>query len=212
MPELTFACTAIEPDRFAAAPAVTLRMRASGPPGVRVHAAAIRCQVRIEPRRRGYTEAEGEAMADLFGDRERWGTTMQALQLAFLSHLLPGFVGGDRLRPVAAVQLRLPRRGQPLPRGARGGRGPAAAPVQRHRVHRCPRNARGVAGGVAHRDPGRTAGQGLAWTRWTPTSPARPGCASTATRSTGWPSTAPSTSSPAGRTRSSGSSKEAGHD
>jgi len=93
MPELTFACTAIEPDRFAAAPAVTLRMRASGPPGVRVHAAAIRCQVRIEPRRRGYTEAEGEAMADLFGGRERWGTTMQALQLAFLSHLLPGFVG-----------------------------------------------------------------------------------------------------------------------
>ena len=93
MPDLTFTCTAIEPDRFAAAPAVTLRMHASGPPGVRVHAAAIRCQVRIEPRRRGYTEAEGQAMADLFGGRERWGTTMQALQLAFLSHLLPGFVG-----------------------------------------------------------------------------------------------------------------------
>ena len=93
MPDLTFTCTAIEPDRFAAAPAVTLRMHASGPPGVRVHAAAIRCQVRIEPRRRDYTEAEGEAVADLFGGRERWGTTMQALQLAFLSHLLPGFVG-----------------------------------------------------------------------------------------------------------------------
>ena len=71
MPELTFSCTAIEPDRLAAAPAVTLRMRATGPPGVRVHAAAIRCQVRIEPRRRGYTEAEGEAMADLFGGGRR---------------------------------------------------------------------------------------------------------------------------------------------
>src|SRR5687767_15424058 len=31
--------------------------------------------------------------ADLFGERRRWSTTAQALQLAFLSHMLPSFTG-----------------------------------------------------------------------------------------------------------------------
>ena len=32
-------------------------------------------------------------MVDLFGDRARWGSTMQPMQLAFLSQVLPSFTG-----------------------------------------------------------------------------------------------------------------------
>ena len=40
-------------------------------------------------------------MVDLFGDRSRWGQTMQPMQLAFLTQVLPGFTGELRLRPDA---------------------------------------------------------------------------------------------------------------
>ena len=93
MAELDFACTSVEADHYAAAPTVTFKMRATGPEGVRVHAAAIRCQVRIEPVRRSYDDAETAALDGLFGARERWASTMQPLQLAFLTQLLPGFTG-----------------------------------------------------------------------------------------------------------------------
>ena len=69
-------------------------MRAEERSGVRVHALALRCQVRIEPLRRHYSDQEAARVVDLFGDRPRWGQTMQPLQLAFLAHVLPGFTGG----------------------------------------------------------------------------------------------------------------------
>ena len=93
MAELDFRCHTVEADHYSAAPAVTFRMHAAGPEGVRVHAAAVRCQVRIEPLRRAYDDEESAALDGLFGGRERWGSTMQPLQLAFLTQLLPGFTG-----------------------------------------------------------------------------------------------------------------------
>ena len=64
--------------------------------GVRVHAVALRCQVRVEPLRRRYSDHEAARVVDLFGDRPRWGQTMQPLQLAFLAQVLPGFTGAAR--------------------------------------------------------------------------------------------------------------------
>ena len=89
--DLDFSCEATVADRYAASPTVLLRMRAVEHTGVRVHALALRCQVRIEPLRRHYSDAEGAKVVDLFGSRERWGQTMQPLQLGFLSQVLPGF-------------------------------------------------------------------------------------------------------------------------
>ena len=91
--DLEFACVDSVADRWAASPTVVLKMRASEQTGARVHALALRCQVRIEPLRRGYSEAEADKVVDLFGGRPRWGTTMQPLQLAFLSQVLSGFTG-----------------------------------------------------------------------------------------------------------------------
>jgi hypothetical protein len=91
--DLDFGCDDVVADRYAASPTVVLRMRARDRSGVRVHALALRCQVRIEPVRRSYTDGEATKVVDLFGSRARWGATMQPLQLAFLSQVLPGFTG-----------------------------------------------------------------------------------------------------------------------
>lgn len=93
MSEVEFACLGVAADRFAAAPTVRLALSVTETTGARVHALALRCQVRIEPRRRSYDDEEAAALADLFGDRSRWSTTAQPLQLAFLSHMLPSFTG-----------------------------------------------------------------------------------------------------------------------
>ncbi|HSV38699.1 MAG TPA: DUF6084 family protein [Nocardioidaceae bacterium] len=91
MADIDFSGVDVVADRYAAGPTVILKMRASERTGERVHAVVLRCQVRIEPLRRHYSDAEADKVVDLFGDRSRWGTTMQPMQLAFLSQVLPGF-------------------------------------------------------------------------------------------------------------------------
>lgn len=93
MTELLFDCIDVRAERYAAAPTVRLRLRVSETSGARLHAVALRCQLRIEPQRRRYSDAEAERLLDLFGERSRWGETLRPLQLADLSLLLPGFQG-----------------------------------------------------------------------------------------------------------------------
>ena len=91
MVDIDFTCVDVVPDRYAAGPTAVLKMRAVEPSGARVHAVVLRCQIRIEPLRRHYADTEADKVVDLFGDRSRWGSTMQPMQLAFLSQVLPGF-------------------------------------------------------------------------------------------------------------------------
>ena len=91
--DVDFTCEEVVADRYAAGPTVVFRMRCTETSGVRVHAVALRCQVRVEPVRRGYSDEEAAQVVDLFGDRSRWGQTMQAMQMAFMSQVLPGFTG-----------------------------------------------------------------------------------------------------------------------
>src|SRR6478752_2009236 len=91
--DVDFTCEAVVADRYAAGPTVVFKMRCTETSGVRVHAVALRCQVRVEPVRRSYSDAEAAQVVDLFGERSRWGTTMQTMQLAFMSQVLPGFAG-----------------------------------------------------------------------------------------------------------------------
>ncbi|MFF1904412.1 DUF6084 family protein [Kitasatospora sp. NPDC058218] len=93
MTALSFACTGVRPDPHAAGPTLVLRLRITAPAGTRVHALALRCQLRIEPARRSYGEAEGERLADLFGERSRWGSTLHPVQFALVPLMVPGFTG-----------------------------------------------------------------------------------------------------------------------
>ncbi|MFD8999378.1 DUF6084 family protein [Streptomyces sp. NPDC059582] len=93
MTEFSFACTGVRADRYAAGPTLVFRLRVTAADDARVHALALRCQIRIEPARRGYEPAEADGLKDLFGERSRWGSTLQPVQFAQVSVMVPSFTG-----------------------------------------------------------------------------------------------------------------------
>jgi uncharacterized protein DUF6084 len=93
MSELVFDCVDGRAERYAAVPTVTFTLRLAETTGARVHAIALRCQIRIEPLRRRYSAAEQERLLDLFGEPARWGDTLQPLQFANVAQMVPGFSG-----------------------------------------------------------------------------------------------------------------------
>jgi hypothetical protein len=97
MAELVFDCLSGEPDRYAATPTLTLRLRIAETTGVKVHAIALRCQIRLEPVRRKYTAAEAERLLDLFGEPDRWGDTLKPMQFTTVSIMVPAFTGSTEI-------------------------------------------------------------------------------------------------------------------
>jgi hypothetical protein len=91
--DLLFECVDAGPERFAAVPTLLFKLRITDTGGRRVHAMALRCQIRIEPQRRPYTEQEAERLLDLFGEMTRWGETLKPLQFANVTVMVPGFTG-----------------------------------------------------------------------------------------------------------------------
>ncbi|MFD9128093.1 DUF6084 family protein [Kitasatospora sp. NPDC059571] len=96
--ELSFGCTGVRGDPYAAGPTLMFRLRiGTGDPATRVHALVLRCQLRIEPARRSYDDREAEGLNDLFGDRARWGTSLNPVQLAQVPLMVPGFTGSTEV-------------------------------------------------------------------------------------------------------------------
>ncbi|GAB7102235.1 DUF6084 family protein [Streptomyces phaeofaciens JCM 4814] len=93
MTEFSFSCTGVRADRYAAGPTLVFRLRVTATGDTPVHALALRCQIRIEPARRGYASAEADGLADLFGERSRWGSTLQPVQFAQVPLMVSGFTG-----------------------------------------------------------------------------------------------------------------------
>jgi hypothetical protein len=91
MAELTFGCTEARAQRYAATPTLSFHLTIAEATGVRVHAIALRCQIRIEPQRRRYSLDEAQRLHDLFGDTTRWADTLKPIQLTTVSAMVPGF-------------------------------------------------------------------------------------------------------------------------
>jgi hypothetical protein len=91
--ELAFDCTGARADRYAVVPQMIMSLRISETSGQRVEAIALRCQIRIEPARRRYTDAEAERLNDLFGETQRWADTLKPIQFANVPVMVPGFTG-----------------------------------------------------------------------------------------------------------------------
>jgi hypothetical protein len=100
--EFAFDCLDISPERYAASPTLTARLRVAETTGFSVQAIALRCQIRIDPATRGYRDDERELLRYLFGDPTRWGRTMRAFPFATVSVLVGSFVGSTE------VELRIP--------------------------------------------------------------------------------------------------------
>jgi uncharacterized protein DUF6084 len=95
--ELVFDCVGAHAERYAVAPSMSLTLRIAETSGVKVDAIALRCQIRIEPTRRRYSDAEAERLNDLFGDTRRWAETLKPLQFTTVSTMVPGFTGSTEL-------------------------------------------------------------------------------------------------------------------
>src|ERR1700759_865002 len=99
MAELAFGCTEARSARYAATPTPSLTLHITESTGVRVHAVALRCQIRIEPHRRRYSADEARRLNDLFGDTSRWAETVKPIQLATVSTMVPGFTSLTEVEP-----------------------------------------------------------------------------------------------------------------
>lgn len=93
MSDWTFRVLDVAPTPYAAAPELTARLRIEETTGLQVHAVALRCQVRIEPQRRGYDLDDERGIRALFGDRERWSQTLKPFQWMQCSTTVQGFTG-----------------------------------------------------------------------------------------------------------------------
>ncbi|WP_236652009.1 DUF6084 family protein [Streptacidiphilus neutrinimicus] len=95
---LDFACVGVRAEPYAVGPTLVFRVRITAHgEDRRVHAIALRCQFRVEPAQRGYSDAEAAGLGDLFGERERWGRSLNPMQFAQASVVVPGFDGSTEV-------------------------------------------------------------------------------------------------------------------
>ncbi len=89
----TFAITIVDarPSSQAAAPGITFRLRIENLSGAHVHAMVLRCQVRIEPRRRRYSISEQTRLYELFGDATQWERALCGVAWANAAIAVPSF-------------------------------------------------------------------------------------------------------------------------
>ena len=97
MTEVTFAVLDIAPEPYAVTPVLTARVGVAAVGDEPVHAIALRCQVRIEPLRRPYSDEEAAGLLDLFGPRERWSTTQRNFLWQHATAMVPGFTGDTQV-------------------------------------------------------------------------------------------------------------------
>jgi hypothetical protein len=91
VPELGFALAGVEIERFAVTP--TLRFRLEISASEQIENIALQCQLRIEPMRRAYGGGEHDKLADLFGEKPRWGETLKSFLWAMVPVSVPHFDG-----------------------------------------------------------------------------------------------------------------------
>jgi uncharacterized protein DUF6084 len=97
MPDLHFAVENAAPVANAATPTIVFAVRITNSEPDAVQSIALRVQVQIEPVRRRYSPEEQEHLKDLFGEPERWSTSVHPLLWANMSLNVPGFTGSTLL-------------------------------------------------------------------------------------------------------------------
>jgi len=93
MNSLAFEVVGARAEPHAAAPTIVLRLRVIEPNGLTVHAIALRCQIRIEPQRRRYSEQEEDRLYELFGETPQWGDSLRPFPWMHVSTTVSGFSG-----------------------------------------------------------------------------------------------------------------------
>ncbi len=95
--EVTFAVLDVAPEPYAVTPILTARVGIAAIGDEPVHAIALRCQVRIDPLRRNYSDAEADGLTDLFGTRDRWAATQHTFLWQHTTAMVQGFRGATQV-------------------------------------------------------------------------------------------------------------------
>ena len=102
MSSVAFTVLDVFAEPYAAAPQLTARIRLEESTGTTIHAVTLRCQVRIEPQRRHYSDADEPGLRSIFGERSRWVDTLKPFLWMQCNTTVQGFTG------VTEVDLALP--------------------------------------------------------------------------------------------------------
>jgi hypothetical protein len=89
--DLTFEVVGVAPERYAAVPTISFRVRVTETSGDPIHAVALRTQIMIEPQRRRYVAAEEERLLAQFGETHRWGDTLKPFLWTNVSTMITSF-------------------------------------------------------------------------------------------------------------------------
>ncbi len=97
MTDVRFAVMDITPEPYSVSPVLTARVAVVAGGTAPVHAIALRCQIRIEPLRRPYSDDEAAGLADMFGPRSRWATTQRTFLWQHTAAMVQGFTGATEV-------------------------------------------------------------------------------------------------------------------
>jgi hypothetical protein len=93
MTSLAFEVTDARAEPHAAVPTIMFRLHIEEADRFRIHALALRCQIRIEPQRRRYSLDEEERLYELFGETPQWGDSLRPFLWTHVSTTIGGFDG-----------------------------------------------------------------------------------------------------------------------
>ena len=91
MPDLRFQIDGVSATPNAVTPQLIFKLRITNVDPEPIHSIALRAQIQIEPVRRRYTVAEQEHLKELFGEPERWSTSLHPLLWMTTNINVPGF-------------------------------------------------------------------------------------------------------------------------
>ncbi|MBJ7594159.1 MAG: hypothetical protein JF886_04725 [Candidatus Dormibacteraeota bacterium] len=93
MPDLDFAIEDVTAVDGSLTPLLEFGLRVEEADGRDIDTIALSCQIMIEAVRRPYAASEKEALLDLFGTPERWGTSLKTMLWTHAAMVVPGFEG-----------------------------------------------------------------------------------------------------------------------
>lgn len=97
VPDLSFAVTGAEEERFAALPTLRFRLEITSTGAGPISSIALTTAVRIDVARRRYQPHAHRALTELFGVPEQWGSTMHPLTWTRTTVHVPAFDGRTRV-------------------------------------------------------------------------------------------------------------------
>jgi hypothetical protein len=92
MPDFNFQVDSVAPEPFSAAPLLNFKIKIQQLDGnLHIDAIALRCQLRLEPTRRRYSDSEKDRLIDLFGRPSQWSQTLRSMLWTHASTVVPSF-------------------------------------------------------------------------------------------------------------------------